>query len=297
MSIGRGVAIFLALLASFLISSQGTLAQGQGTKVVVLANSIDGPMGQDFLQFITALGYDVQRPPVNEFRKYAQEKYIVILGGPDAYEGVGNITRQVLSPDEQALLRSGGVGGLYLKRYSNGQIVSVFAGSDRGMTKVAHETNRAKLQEVLEKGAPQVQEISGMPFGFPPEPEVQNVTNVTTPGPEVPKGPIVEVIAYPDTLSPDRLPVNVNTTVRWVNKRTTLMSIELRCTDGRCSRNRTVHENEGVIFTGAIVPYTDTYEYTFYEGGLYQVTIGLYNPRLAGQYAVLTGLIEVKPID
>lgn len=296
MSVGRGVAILLVLLASFLVSSQGTLAQGQGTKVIVLANSIDGTMGQDFLQFVTGLGYTVERPPVNEFQKHAQEKYIIILGGPDAYEGVGNITRQVLSPDEQALLRSGGVGGMYLKRYSNGQIVSVFAGSNRELTRVAQETNRAKLQEALEKGAPQAQEISGMPFSFPPEPEVQNETNATVPQPEVPKGPIVEVIAYSDALSQDILDVGVNTTVRWVNQRTRPMSIELRCTDGRCSKNSTIREREGLIFTGAIVPYRDTYDYAFNEGGLYQVTIKFYSP-LVEQGGIINGLVKVRPMD
>lgn len=296
MPIGRGGAILLALLSYLLISPSGALAQGQGTKVVVLANSIDGSMGQDFLQFITGLGYSVERVPATEFRRHAQEKYIVILGGPDAYEGVGNITRQALSPEEQALLRSGGVGGLYLKRYSNGQIVSVFAGSNRELTRISQETNRARLQEILEKGAPQVQEISAPPFSFPPEPEVQNVTNVTTPQPEVPRGPLVEVIAYPDALSRDTLDVGVNTTVRWVNQRTRPMSIELRCTDYRCSKNSTIMEREGVVFTGAIVPYTDTYEYLFNEGGLYQVSIKFYSP-LVEQGGLITGLIKVRPMD
>ena len=296
MSVGRGAAILLALLASFFIFPQGALAQGQGTKVVVLANSIDGTMGQDFIQFITGLGYSVEKPAANEFRGYAQEKYIVILGGPDAYEGVGNISQQVLSPDEQALLRSRGVGGMYLKRYSNGQLVLVFAGSDRELTRVAQETNRAKLQEALEKGAPQAQEINGMPFSFPPEPEVQNETNVTAPQPGVPKGPLVEVIAYIDKLSEDTLNVEVNTTVRWVNQRTTLMSIELKCNDGRCSKNSTIREKEGIVFTGAIVPYRDTYEYTFNEGGVYQVSIRPYSQERE-MSGLITGLINVRPMD
>lgn len=66
-------------------------------KTVLLANSIDYNLASDFLGFLRNRGMDIIHTDASNFNQYQTEKFIVILGGPDAYDGVGNIVQQVLT--------------------------------------------------------------------------------------------------------------------------------------------------------------------------------------------------------
>jgi hypothetical protein len=72
----------------------------------------------------------------------------VILGGPDALEGVGEIVRIVLNEEEEMALRLPGVREFYVKDgvWNRGQKVVVIAGSDRELTRMMV---LEKMEEVL----------------------------------------------------------------------------------------------------------------------------------------------------
>ncbi|ASJ07731.1 hypothetical protein A3L11_00185 [Thermococcus siculi] len=105
-------------------------------EVVILANDIDwGIRGRLLQDQFEAFGLKVKRVTADEFDAYRESKIIVILGGPDAYNGVGAYVRQVLSPDEQSAIRVGQE-GMFARAdvWKDGQVVIVLAGKDRWET-------------------------------------------------------------------------------------------------------------------------------------------------------------------
>jgi len=113
-------------------------------KIVVLANSIDYANAQDFFGFLGNRGIEVVHSTASEFESYKSEKFVVILGGPDAPEGVGDIVSEVLGESEEEAIRESGSRKMYSKTnvWGQGQRVFVIAGSGRDQTKMAHEDNR-----------------------------------------------------------------------------------------------------------------------------------------------------------
>ncbi|MEE9174972.1 MAG: transglutaminase-like domain-containing protein [Thermodesulfobacteriota bacterium] len=124
----------------------------ENQKVVVLANSIDISLAEDFIDYLTNAGIETMIVNADHFIEHRTEKNIIILGGPDAYEGVGITSHQLLTSDEGDYLRSVGNGGLYRKknRWTMNQKVFILAGSDRYETQKAHIENRVEiLREIL----------------------------------------------------------------------------------------------------------------------------------------------------
>lgn len=117
-------------------------------KLVLLANSIDYSLASDFLGFLRNEGLDVFYVTAPDFDQYKTEKFIVILGGPDAYEGVDEIIQQVLNKSEQDWLRIKGNRKMYVKTnvWRQGQVVMVIAGSDRWQTQKAGEENKLDVK-------------------------------------------------------------------------------------------------------------------------------------------------------
>jgi hypothetical protein len=114
------------------------------SKIVVLANSIDYGLASDFFNFLENNGFETVHATVDDFVSYKEEKFIVILGGPDAPEGVGEIVQEVLSEVEENSIREVGARKKYARTnmWIQGQRVMVIAGSNRQETKNAHEENR-----------------------------------------------------------------------------------------------------------------------------------------------------------
>jgi hypothetical protein len=92
---------------------------------------------------------EVIRASAGDFDQYKNERFIVILGGPDASEGVGKIVQGVLTGDEQNYLREKGNRKMYVKDdvWTQEQAVFVIAGSDRNGTQEAHKENRERLAQ------------------------------------------------------------------------------------------------------------------------------------------------------
>ncbi len=74
------------------------LVAGAKPRVVVLANSVDYELGSEFFRFLGNKGIDVVHVSATDFEQYKQEKFVVILGGHEAYEGVGDIVKGILTP-------------------------------------------------------------------------------------------------------------------------------------------------------------------------------------------------------
>jgi hypothetical protein len=132
--------------ASVGVPTGGTTGGGGGAKpkIVLLANSIDLNLSKNFTSFLENNGIDIIHVNALNFSQYKTEKFLVILGGPDAYEGVGNITREVLTEIEQEQVRARGSRMMYVKTnvWANGQVVMVIAGSNRELTMQSGNDNK-----------------------------------------------------------------------------------------------------------------------------------------------------------
>ncbi len=120
------------------------LVLGAKPRIVVLANSIDYELASDFFGFLGNMGIEVIHSTAGDFEQYKEEKFIVILGGHEAYEGVGDIVKGILTPQEMKYIWTQGNRKMYVKTnvWTNGQVVRVIAGSDRYQTKKSHEENK-----------------------------------------------------------------------------------------------------------------------------------------------------------
>lgn len=152
------------LILSVLFTSQAA-AQSK-LKIVVLANSIDSAQASDFFGFLKNKGKEVIQINASNFESYKKEKFVVILGGPDAYEGVGEIVKQVINSSEQDFLRTKGSRKMLVRTgvWEKGQVVFIIAGSDRGQTKKAHEENRDGMHGRVEEEQTVKVEIRGFAY-------------------------------------------------------------------------------------------------------------------------------------
>ena len=109
--------------------------------VTVLANSIDWSLCREIIvDYYSKRGIPVVRVTPENFTR--ESGFIIILGGPDAYEGVGNISAQLLSLKDQEWLRKDPESygkfefvNVWVKR----QHVVILAGHNRYLTRKAVE--------------------------------------------------------------------------------------------------------------------------------------------------------------
>jgi thioredoxin 1 len=102
-------------------------------KIVVVSNSIDhSPELIEFLQ----KEFEVISIAPEEFSSYQNYEYFVVLGGPDAPEGTGDIVENVLSWQEKRYLRSTKEYDMFI-RVKDGKTYFVLAGADREQTELA----------------------------------------------------------------------------------------------------------------------------------------------------------------
>ncbi len=129
-------------------SSTVTITVTVRPSIILLANSIDFSLASDLIEFFNNNGWEVIHATNADFDQYKNQKFIVILGGPDAYEGVGNITQRCLSDSQEEFLRSKGNRKMSVKTNvwsQQGQMVFIIAGSDRHETRSAHLANRGDI--------------------------------------------------------------------------------------------------------------------------------------------------------
>ncbi len=101
-------------------------------------------------------GIEVIHTNAQDFERYKTERFIVTLGGPDAYEGVGAIVQSpgLLTSEEQNYVRTKGNRRMFVKTnvWTQGQKVFVIAGSDRHQTQNAHLENRESVSTQTKAG-------------------------------------------------------------------------------------------------------------------------------------------------
>jgi hypothetical protein len=133
------------------------------SRVVVLTNSIDYDYAADFLDFLEERGFEVALSTAENFEQYKDQRLIVILGGPDASEGVGKIVRSsgILGVADSGRVRESGSKGKFVAidpwERMPSQVVWVLAGSDREQTKNAHLAHRSSIVEEMESSNVQPQ--------------------------------------------------------------------------------------------------------------------------------------------
>ncbi len=126
-------------------------------KVVVLANSIDWDRASDLFGFLKNRGLEVIHATAEDFNTYKTQKFIVILGGPDAPEGIGDLIKAEqfnlkLKADEIDYIRAQG-NKRKLHRssvWTPGQSVWILAGANRELTQQAHQENKDEVAQTVE---------------------------------------------------------------------------------------------------------------------------------------------------
>jgi len=153
-------AIGAALLSILLIA---TFSAAQPTTVILLGNSIDMGEASLFMLFLEE-EVTVTRATADDFDSYKNEPWILILGGPDAPEGVGPIVQELLSEDDQAYLRTAkGNYGKYTftDAWADDQVVHVLAGFDRKDTRKASQVNQGEILKPVETSVQSEENDSG----------------------------------------------------------------------------------------------------------------------------------------
>ncbi|MGC1122407.1 MAG: desulfoferrodoxin family protein [Candidatus Methanofastidiosia archaeon] len=116
-------------------------------KAIIVANDIDFSRASSLVGFLENNGFEAVRVTASEFEAYKAEGLIIILGGADAPDGIGEIVRSVLDERKQELTRLGIRYFIEADVWTPNQRVFVFAGRDRDETKEAHTQYRDKILE------------------------------------------------------------------------------------------------------------------------------------------------------
>jgi hypothetical protein len=120
--------------------------------VFILSNAIDWRLeGESLKAFLESSRINAERIFTNSFDSYKNEEIIIILGGPDAYDGVGYIVSQVLDPSSVNYLRTADAYSVFLERdiFTADQLIIVLAGNDRDLTAQAIVENRNDIIEYI----------------------------------------------------------------------------------------------------------------------------------------------------
>ena len=129
---------FFLLLAIFLAPISALSASGQ--KVAIISNQADLPAANYIKQLLSSAGVSATILHASDFEAAkGTTDVIIILGGPDAYEGVGQISGRYLSSDDQQYLRSTRGSSVVRKFSDSGKEIIIIAGSTRSETKLSSE--------------------------------------------------------------------------------------------------------------------------------------------------------------
>ncbi|GBE56015.1 hypothetical protein BMS3Bbin16_00212 [archaeon BMS3Bbin16] len=125
-----------------------------GEDVLVVANSIDSALASGLLSYLDENQIKATVINASEFSQSqrVENRFIIVLGGPDALEGIGEIVSGLLSDAQKASVRESGSqvffvkSNVYTDRYVAGQKVIVIAGADRFSTRSAGITHSSGVK-------------------------------------------------------------------------------------------------------------------------------------------------------
>jgi hypothetical protein len=127
-----------------------------GAEVLVVSNSIDSVMADEFLSKLKISRISSTLTSASDFSVHmrAGNRLIIILGGPDAPEGIGDLVKNILSQNEQQAIRDGRQlmfikKNVYTSLFSHSQKVIIVAGPDRNGTKRAGLENSDEVEQTV----------------------------------------------------------------------------------------------------------------------------------------------------
>ncbi len=121
----------LWVCALFLLCPHQPLAAAG--QLTVVADEATYKESADWVDRLRENGVVVKHARASEPAGYKGERYIFVIGGINEPEGLGELIRQLLKPDDVKWLGEQGNRKMYIRpeAWSPGQTVCVFAGSDR----------------------------------------------------------------------------------------------------------------------------------------------------------------------
>ncbi len=144
----------LKLLSTIFIISLLTATQistfGSPGIVVIVSNSIDMQAARELNKALIRAGIAcfILRPDELWKIEHYSVEAVIYLGGPLAYEGVGEIVSKYLTEEEELSLMEKGAMGLFVKA-ENGKKIIIIAGNTRNETRLAASYFMDKLMLIL----------------------------------------------------------------------------------------------------------------------------------------------------
>jgi len=149
-----GLAVSVA--AAFGSAFTGGVSAAGGTaytpEAVLLANSIDLALAGDLVEYLRELGIRLHVVSAANFSAYSKKRYVIILGGHKAYEGVGEIVASLTTPEERERILAGRVKLEKPSAFAPEQRVFILAGKDRYETANAWRENYVDIAEMIRYG-------------------------------------------------------------------------------------------------------------------------------------------------
>jgi len=154
----RRVIIAITIVTLMLLVFTGTVIAQESTEkqqvkeeqpnLIVVAGKETYKLAEGIIQFMESRGVPVLHLIASEFNgyqtdkekpDYRKEEYIVILGGPNEPNGIGDIIKEVLTPEEVEWVSQPGNRKMYIKGdvWRKGQNLIIFAGSNKEAVKSA----------------------------------------------------------------------------------------------------------------------------------------------------------------
>ncbi len=135
-------------------ASRGAVRIGATGDILIVANSIDYAMASGFISYLKKnnLATKVVKPAEFTPDMRTGNRLIILLGGPDAPEGMGEIVDEMLSDSEKESLRDADSQQMFFRynpytdRFWAKQLVIVVAGSDRANTQAAGDKYNSKVK-------------------------------------------------------------------------------------------------------------------------------------------------------
>jgi hypothetical protein len=148
MSIAIAMVMSLGLVGADILSAQ----ERKTPQGVIVANPDTYEMAKiGIIKFLEGGNVRVVRVGASEFENYKSEPYIIFLGGPNEPEGIGDLIKELLTPEELAKASEAGNEKMFIKdgKWAKDQYVMVFAGADKNAVRNAIKKSREQWSEYL----------------------------------------------------------------------------------------------------------------------------------------------------
>jgi hypothetical protein len=137
------LSIFGTMVIAFTVLS---FVHAENEKLVIVASESTYKAAQEWTEFLYNNDVPFKHVAADEFEKFKNSKYIVVMGSPNETGGIGGIVQEALSPQEAEWVSQQGNRKMYIKTkvWAEGQSIIVFAGWDqKAVESVRKETQKS----------------------------------------------------------------------------------------------------------------------------------------------------------